>query len=117
MRAMFYRCVRVIEQALSARREYTTKDGQIVDGGPDQYARLAATKHFRDFITLRWPAPKQPENQQQTKLTVDELRQVIEANARSREDANAALRRVGDRVETPLGLLGTRFPSSAPRAS
>src|SRR3712207_5293624 len=40
MRAMFYRCLRAIEHALSARRgEYMTKDGQIVSGGPDHYAR------------------------------------------------------------------------------
>jgi hypothetical protein len=35
---------------LSARREYLTKDGQIMQGGPDHGARLAATKHFRDFL-------------------------------------------------------------------
>ena len=81
MRAMFYRCARVIEQALSARREYTTKDGQILDGGPDHYARLAATKHFRDFITLGRPEPKQLENQERKTLTLDELRRIVEDNA------------------------------------
>jgi hypothetical protein len=30
------------EHALSARREYLTKEGQIMQGGPDHYARLAA---------------------------------------------------------------------------
>jgi hypothetical protein len=58
MRAMFYRRVRVIDDALSAKREYMPKDGQILDGGPDHYARLAATKHFRDFVTVGRPAPK-----------------------------------------------------------
>ena len=50
MHAMFYRCLRVIEHAFSARREYLNKDGQILYGGPDHYARLAAGKHFRDFL-------------------------------------------------------------------
>ena len=40
MRATFYRALRVIEHAFSARREYITKDGQIVYGGQDHYARL-----------------------------------------------------------------------------
>jgi hypothetical protein len=48
MRAVFYRPMRAIEHALSARREYLTKDGQIITGGPDHYAHLAATK---DFVT------------------------------------------------------------------
>jgi hypothetical protein len=48
MRAVFYRPIRAIEHALSARREYLTKDGQIITGGADHYAQLAATK---DFVT------------------------------------------------------------------
>jgi hypothetical protein len=50
MRAVFYRSMRGIKHALSAKREYLTKDGQIMQGGPDHYARLAATKHLRDFL-------------------------------------------------------------------
>ena len=48
MRALFYRAIRVIEHGLSAKREYLTKEGPILYGGPD--ARLAATKHLRDFF-------------------------------------------------------------------
>jgi hypothetical protein len=58
MRAVFYQSMRAVEDALSARREYVTKDGQIMLGGPDHYARLAATKHFRDFLMASRPAPK-----------------------------------------------------------
>jgi hypothetical protein len=61
MRALFYRSLRTIEHALSAKREYMTKEGQIIYGGPDHYARLAATKHLRDFMSAGRPAPKQPE--------------------------------------------------------
>jgi len=53
MRALFYRSLGAIEHALNARREYMTKEGQIVYGGPDHYARLAATKHLRDFMEGR----------------------------------------------------------------
>src|SRR3954451_19054830 len=41
MLGLFYRSVRIIEQALYARREYTTREGEVLQGGPDHYARLA----------------------------------------------------------------------------
>ena len=80
MRAMFYRSVRAVEHALSARREYLTKAGEILYGGPDHYARLAATKHFRDFLAAGRPAPKQEEKGQQG-LTLHQLNALIEAHA------------------------------------
>ena len=61
---------------MSARREYLTKDGQIIYGGPDHYARLAAGKHFRDFLAAGRPAPKQSEIEERKHLTIDELRQI-----------------------------------------
>ncbi len=42
-----YRYLRAIEHATSARREYMTKEGQILYGGPDHYVRLAATNMAR----------------------------------------------------------------------
>jgi hypothetical protein len=78
MRAMLCRCVRVIEHALSAQREYMTKEGQIVAGGPDHYVRLAAKKHFHDFITLGGPGPEQPEQQRRT-IRCEELKQLAES--------------------------------------
>ena len=89
MRAMFYRCARVIEHALTAKREYMAKDGQILDGRPDHYARLAATKHFRDFLTAGRPVPKQPENQERRTMTYAELKQLAES-AMSGKDTNVA---------------------------
>jgi hypothetical protein len=50
VRALFYRALQVIGDALIAQHEYLTKEGQIIYGGPEHYARLAATKHFRDFL-------------------------------------------------------------------
>jgi hypothetical protein len=83
MRALFYRSLRAIEHALSARREYMTKEGQIIYGGPDHYARLAATKHLRDFLSAGRPAPKQPEKEERRKITLPELEELL------REDAEA----------------------------
>jgi hypothetical protein len=86
MRAVFYRSLGVIEDAFSARREYVTKDGQIIQGGPDHYARLAATKHFRDFLTAGRPAPKQPEEKRQL-MTLQELEELLRANKKSPDAA------------------------------
>jgi hypothetical protein len=58
-----------------------TKDGQIINGGPDHYAWLAAAKHFRDFLAAGRPVPRQPENQERKTLTLDELRRIVEDNA------------------------------------
>ena len=55
-----------------------TKDGDVVYGGPDHYARLAATKHFREFLAAGRPLPKHEETQQRTTLTRPELRQLLE---------------------------------------
>ena len=51
MLGLFYRAVRAVE-------EYTTKEGQVFSGGPDHYARLAATKHLREFLSAGRPAAK-----------------------------------------------------------
>jgi hypothetical protein len=77
MRALFYRSLRIIEHALSARREYMTKEGQIIYGGTDHYARLAATKHLRDFLSAGRPAPKQPEKEEKRKITLPELEALL----------------------------------------
>ena len=79
MRAVFYRSMRAIEHALSARREYLTKEGQIMRGGPDHYARLAASKHFRDFLMASRPVPKQPEPKDKM-LTLPELEAMLKAD-------------------------------------
>ena len=86
MHAMFYRCLRVIEHAFSARREYLTKEGHIIYGGPDHYARLAAGKHFRDFLAAGRPAPKHPEKQEQTGMTLHQLQQLVEASKNPNTD-------------------------------
>ncbi len=74
--------------ALSARREYMTKEGQIIHGGPDHYARLAATKHFRDFLSAGRPAPKQPEKQERRRLTLPELEELLREQEAKKQELN-----------------------------
>jgi hypothetical protein len=54
-------CRQLIAEFISSEapgREYRIQNGQVVHGGPDRYARLVATKHFRGF-PRRWPAGTQ----------------------------------------------------------
>ncbi len=88
MRALFYRSLHTIEHALSARREYMTKEGQIIYGGPDHYARLAATKHYRDFMSAGRPAPKQPEKQERRGLTLPELEELLREQEAKKQELN-----------------------------
>jgi hypothetical protein len=90
MRAIFYRCLRAIEHAMSARREYMTKEGHIVYGGPDHYARLAATKHFRDFLAAGRPVPKSPEKQERRRITLQELEELVASSKQSRSGVDVA---------------------------
>jgi hypothetical protein len=87
MRGMFYRSLRAIEHAFSARREYMTKDGQLISGGPDHYARLAATKHLRDFLAAGRPAPKHPEKEERSMMTLPELEELLRADAEAKKQA------------------------------
>jgi hypothetical protein len=91
MRALFYRSVRAVEHALSARREYLTKEGKILYGGPDHYARLAATKHFRDFLAAgRPPAPKQ-EEKVKGGMTLYQLEELVKAADNPDTDWNTVI--------------------------
>jgi hypothetical protein len=85
MCALFYRSLRAIEHALSARREYMTKEGQIIYGGPDHYTRLAATKHLRDFLSAGRPSPKQPEKEERKRLTLSELEALLKEDAEAKK--------------------------------
>jgi hypothetical protein len=46
--------------------------------GLDHYARLPATKHFRDFLMASRPAPKQ--RSRRTKADTSELEAMLKAN-------------------------------------
>jgi len=84
MFGLCYRATRVIEEALAAMREYTTKDGKVFGGGPDHYARLAATKHLRDLLGAGQPPPKPVEEQPRT-LTLDDLKRLFMSGTTGRQ--------------------------------
>ena len=90
MQRTFLPRVRVVEQALSAKKEYMTEDGQVVHGRPDHYARIAAKKDFRGFMTVGRPAPKQADKQERRTLTLEELRRLVEEDARAKTAEDAA---------------------------
>ena len=62
-----------------------TKEGQILYGGPDHYARLAATKHFRDFLGAGRPVPKQPEKEERKGMTLPELEALLRADGEKKQ--------------------------------
>src|SRR5215210_1986626 len=80
MFGLCYRATRVIEDALEAMREYTTKDGKVFAGGPDHYARLAGTKHLRDFLGAGQP-PAKPIEENPVQLTLQDIERYLEAMA------------------------------------
>lgn len=87
MFGLCYRATRVIEEGLEAIREYITKDGKVFGGGPDHYARLAATKHLRDLLGAGQPPPK-PVEEPKRELTLDELKRILAASMPEREEAS-----------------------------
>jgi hypothetical protein len=52
MLGLCYRATRAIEEVFDTTREYTTKDGKVFHGGPDHYARLAATALCGTIVTF-----------------------------------------------------------------
>lgn len=82
LRDLFYLSLQVIEDAFSAKREYSTKDGQIFTGGPDHYARLAAAKHLRELIMAGRPAPKLPDDYGKPKmLSIEDIERLLNDRA------------------------------------
>ena len=88
---MFSRCLRVIEHAMSAQHEYFMKDGRVIYGGPDHYARFAAGKHLRDFAAAGRPVPKHPEKQAPRRITLDDLKALV----KEERDAKGKVKRCG----------------------
>jgi hypothetical protein len=76
MLGLCYRATQAIEDALDATREYTTKDGQVFHGGPDHYARLAATKHLREFLSAGRPPARHIEERDKT-MTLEDLQRLL----------------------------------------
>ena len=84
MLGLFYRAVRVIEEAMDAQREYTTREGEVLQGGPDHYARLAAAKHLRDFLTAGRPPAKEKPDKKRRHFTLEEIEAALVKRTSSR---------------------------------
>ena len=76
--ALFEAGLTVIERAFRARRKVMNK-GEIVDLGPDHYARLAAVGRLVQILTAGRPIPKPKEQKQEYGLIdYDQLRRLVE---------------------------------------
>jgi hypothetical protein len=87
MRGMFYRSLRTIEHALSARREYMTKDGQIINGtGPLHASRGDQTL---TGLPCRGSAgrPKHAEKAGRPRITLPELEELLRADWQAKKQA------------------------------
>ena len=87
MRGLFYRALHAIEQGFDAVREYPLKDGQVLYGGPDHYARLSAVKHLRDFLTAGRPSARPvDDSRQKRQFTLEDIEEAL----RNAEDSKSA---------------------------
>jgi len=58
---MFDRVLSVIEEAFEAQVIRAGRNGELINVGPDHYARLAAGEKFIKLLTAGRPVPKAPE--------------------------------------------------------
>jgi hypothetical protein len=71
--------LRAIEGAFRARRKVMNK-GEVVDLGPDHYARLAAVGRLVQIMTAGRPIPKPKEEKKQEDglITFEQLRRLVD---------------------------------------
>ncbi len=75
---LFQAALAIIKEGFQARRTVVHK-GQVVDAGPDHYARLAAVAALVRILTAGRPIPKPKEKKEEKGLiTLDELKRLIE---------------------------------------
>jgi hypothetical protein len=81
-----------IRQAFRAPRRALHK-GEVIDLGPDHYARLAAVGRLVQILTAGRPVPKPPEKPERPKLTLADIARLLEernAAERARKKKRAA---------------------------
>jgi hypothetical protein len=82
---LFDEALRVIQQAFRARRRGLRK-GEVVDLGPDHYARLAAIGRLVQILTAGRPVPRAEEKKEQRRtITLEELEALIEQSRKAAE--------------------------------
>jgi hypothetical protein len=75
---LFDAALTVIEQAFRARRKGISK-GEVIDLGPDHYARLASVGRLVQILTAGRAMPKPKEQKQEDGLIdYDQLRRLVE---------------------------------------
>jgi hypothetical protein len=74
---LFDKALKAIQQALHARRRGLS-EGEVVDLGPDHYARLAAVGRLVQILTAGRPVPKPPEKPERPKLTLAAIARVLQ---------------------------------------
>jgi len=86
IRALFQNALKVIEGALTADKTTSTKDGDLVDLGPDHYARLQAVKRLLEVaLAGRQARVKPPEQVGGAALrTMDDIRAEIDKEPHGR---------------------------------
>ena len=73
---LFQAALAIIKEGFQARRTVVSK-GQVVDLGPDHYARLAAVTALIRILTAGRPIPKPKEKKEEKGLvTLDELKRL-----------------------------------------
>lgn len=81
IRKLVQRSVAVVEEALEATKSVATKDGTVVDLGPDHYARLQAVKRLLEIVTAaRAPGPAEGASEGGL-VTMDRLHAVFKGRA------------------------------------
>jgi hypothetical protein len=80
---LFAEALKVIQQAFRARRRALRK-GEVVDLGPDHYARLAAVGRLVQILTAGRPLPKPEERKEERRtISMEELETLIEESRKS----------------------------------
>jgi hypothetical protein len=96
---LFDEALKAIQQALHARRRGLS-EGEVVDLGPDHYARLAAVGRLVQILTAGRPLPKPPEKPERPKLTLADIARGAQGAKRG-EGGRAGGRRNGASIAQP----------------
>jgi hypothetical protein len=72
IRSLFQKGLTAVEESFHASRTIVTQFGEVVDGGPDHYARLTGVKCLTQLLTAGRQAVR-PEPAARQSLTLEEL--------------------------------------------
>jgi hypothetical protein len=77
--ALVYKALKALNEALDARKYFVVTVGkgvsQVVESGPDHFARMAAVRELRSLGLARRPQPKEAEPPPRT-LTIEEVKKI-----------------------------------------